>query len=519
MPYRAVCIVGAIGIALLCVSPAAAQPVLAPMRSNLRPVPLPLTDALEPAVVAQLASARADVQRTSAAGGRALADAYGELAQILHVYELFDGAEAAYRNAMRLASTDVRWPHLLGYLFAQTGRLDEAVERFAEVLRLDPSHREAAAHLADVNLRRGRLAVAREQFQAIVEAFPAFANNGLGEIALREERFDEAIRRLHAVLERIPTATAVHYPLAMAYRGLGRLDDARRHLDLRGTGTVRVSDPLVDRIRTLVRGERALVLQGRELYEAGQFSEAADAFRRAAAAAPASATAHVNLGLALVQAGDRSSAIDAFRAAVAAAPGDVAAHASLGALLAETGRLGEAAEHLRAAFDRAPEAAATRALLVRALLRLGRTDDALTVLARAASLDPDDEGVTVDLAILLADRMRYREAIARLQDGYQRHPGRAATATTLARLLAAAPDRTVRDGRRALEIATAVHTAAPGPVHRETVALALAEIGRCTEASEWMRKAIEEARRTNEIVDAVRLEAELPKYGGNECRP
>ena len=512
-------IVRAIGIMLLCAASAAAQPALAPMRPNLQAVPLPLTDLLEPAVVAQLATARDDVQRTSAAGGRELAEAYGELAQILHVYELFDGAEAAYRNAMRLASTDVRWPHLLGYLFAQTGRLDEAAERFEEVLRLNPSQREAAAHLADVHLRLGRLAVAREQFQAIADAFPAFANNGLGEVALREERFDEAVRRFQAVLERIPTATAVHYSLAMAYRGLGRLDDARRHLDLRGTGRVRVSDPFVDRIRTLVRGERALVLQGRELYEAGQFSEAADAFRRATAAAPTSATAHVNLGLALVQLGDRSSAIEAFRAAVAAAPEDVAAHASLGALLAETGRLAEAADELRAAFDRAPEAAATRTLLVRTLIRLGRTDDALTVLTRAASLDPDDEAVTVDLAILLADRMRYREAIAALRDAYQRHPDRAATATTLARLLAAAPDRTVRDGRRALEIATAVHAAAPGPVHGETVALALAELGRCNEASEWMRKAIDEARRTNEIVAAVRLESELPKYSGTECRP
>lgn len=513
------CIVRAIGIVLLSAASVAAQPVLAPMRSNLQPVPLPLTDTLEPAVAAQLASARADVQRASAAGGRELAEAYGELAQILHVYELFDGAEAAYRNAVRLASTDVRWPHLLGYLFAQTGRLDEAGERFADVLRLNPSRREAAAHLADVNLRLGQLAVARDQFEAVVEAFPAFANNGLGEVALREERFDEAVRRFQTVLDRIPTATAVHYSLAMAYRGLGRLDDARRHLDLRGSGRVRVSDPVVDRIRTLVRGERGLVLQGRELYEAGQFSEAADAFRRATAAAPASAAAHVNLGLALVQLGDRSSAIEAFRAAVAAAPEDVAAHASLGALLAETGRLGEAAEHLRAAFDRSPEAAATRTLLVRTLIRLGRTDDALTVLERAASLDPDEEVVTVDLAILLADRMRYREAIARLQATYQRHPDRAATATTLARLLAAAPDRTVRDGRRALEIATAVHTAAPGPAHGETVALALAELGRCKEASEWMRKAIDEARRTNDTFDAVRLESELPKYGRSECRP
>jgi len=282
---------------------------------------------------------------------------------------------------------------------------------------------------------------------------------------------------------------------------------------------VRVSDAVVDRLRTLVRGERGLVLQGRQLYEAGQYAEAADAFRRAIAAAPTSAAAHVNLGMALVQLDDTAAAIAAFRDAVGAAPDDAAAQASLGALLADSGQLPEAVQHLSAAFDRAPEAAATRTLLVRTLIRLGRTDDALTVLARAASLNPDDEAVTVDLAILLADRTRYREAIALLHEAHQRHSNRAATATTLARLLAAAPDRTVRDGRRALDIATAVHTAAPAPVHRETVALALAELGRCQEASEWMRKAIDEARNTNEIVDAVRLESELPKYGGNECRP
>jgi hypothetical protein len=51
------------------------------------------------------------------------------------------------------------------------------------------------------------------------------------------------------------------------------------------------------------------------------------------------------------------------------------------------------------------------------------------------------------------------------------------------------------------------------------VCTAVAELGRCTEASEWMRKAIDEARQTNEIVDAVRLESELPKYRENECRP
>ena len=506
-------------ILLLIAATAAAQPALPPVRPNLQAVPLLLSDTLEPAVLAQLDAARAGVARAAAGTDRQLADAYGELAQVLHVYEIFDGAEAAYRNAVRLSTRELRWPHLLGYLLAQIGRLDEAAAEFERVLRLSPGHREATAYLADVNLRRGRLAAAREQFEAIAEAFPAFASNGLGEVALRADRFEEAVGRFQSVLELFPTATAAHYSLAMAYRGLGRLDDARRHLALRGTGTVRVSDSVVDRLWTLVRGERGLVLQGRQLHEAGQFAEAADAFRRAIAAAPTSATAHVNLGMALVQLGDTAAAIAAFRDAVAAAPDDAAAHASLGALLADTSRLPEAVQHLSAAFDRAPDAAATRTLLVRTLLRLGRADEAVSVLARATSRAPDDEQIVVELAILLADRMRYREAIARLDDAFRRHPARAATATTLARLLAVAPDRALRDGRRALDIATAVHATAATPVHFETVALALAELGRCSEAADWMRKAIDEARRTNEVVDAVRLEGELPKYLAAECRP
>ena len=507
-------------ILLLFAATAAAQPALPPVRPNLQAVPLLLSDTLEPAVLAQLDAARAGVARAAARTDRQLADAYGELAQVLHVYEIFDGAEAAYRNAVRLSTRELRWPHLLGYLLAQIGRLDEAAAEFERVLRLSPGHREATAYLADVNLRRGRLAAAREQFEAIAEAFPAFASNGLGEVALRADRFDEAVGRFQSVLELFPTATAAHYSLAMAYRGLGRLDDARRHLALRGTGTVRVSDSVVDRLWTLVRGERGLVLQGRQLHEAGQFAEAADAFRRAIAAAPTSAAAHVNLGMALVQLGDTAAAIAAFRDAVAAAPDDAAAHASLGALLADTSRLPEAVRapvgRLRPRAGRRRHSSLSsceRCCASAAPTKQSRYSPARRLVRRTT------KQIVVELAILLADRMRYREAIARLDDAFRRHPARAATATTLARLLAVAPDRALRDGRRALDIATAVHATAATPVHFETVALALAELGRCSEAADWMRKAIDEARRTNEVVDAVRLEGELPKYLAAECRP
>jgi hypothetical protein len=82
----------------------------------------------------------------------------------------------------------------------------------------------------------------------------------------------------------------------------------------------------------------------------------------------------------------------------------------------------------------------------------------------------------------------------------------------LARLLAACPDKSVRDGARALPLAQAVWQAQPTAAHARTVALALAELGRCAEAAQWQRTAAEQARRSSEPV-----RDDLPL--SDSCRP
>ena len=145
------------------------------------------------------------------------------------------------------------------------------------------------------------------------------------------------------------------------------------------------------------------------------------------------------------------------------------------------------------------------------LLRAGRAEDAIRVLAKSHSVNADDEETLVSLSILLAQQNRFREAVALLAEGNQRFPERTATATTLARLLASSPDLSVRDGKRALDLANAVHSAEPTPVHGETVALALAELERCDEALSWMKRAVAEAEQENDAAEAGRLRGEVTK--------
>ena len=431
---------------------AARADVMAPPRAGLEPITFPPLDGLEPAVASHLREARSELERAAATAQRGdLARAYGAFGRILHAYEFFAAAEAAYLNAARLAPGESDWPHLLGFLYQQTGRLEEAAVSLGAARRARSGAGALAVRLGDVYVALDRLRDAREQYESVLTTLPAAAHQGLGEVALRERRYREALEHFRAALDRVPQATALHYSIAMAYRGLGRLDDARAHLAQRGTGGIVAADPVVDSLPSLVRGERLLVIRGNRFYAAGRYQEAADAFERALAVAPSSVPAHVNLASALVQLGDMPRAIDQMQSAYARSPDEV-------------------------------------------------------------------EEQVVALALQLSEHERYGDAIALLSGAERRVPGRAATATMLARLLASSPELARRNGARALELAMAVEGNEPRPAHAETVALALAELGRCSEAAEWMRRAAATAEATGDAAEVSRLRAELPRFEAPPCR-
>jgi Flp pilus assembly protein TadD len=275
----------------------------------------------------------------------------------------------------------------------------------------------------------------------------------------------------------------------------------------------------VESLQDLLRGERALAIQGRLAYQGEQYKDAAEAFGKAVEAAPTSATARVNLGSALSRLGDTEGAIREFGAALRFDPQNVDAHLNLGILLASEGRDGNAVEHLRNVVDQTPENLAARRALARSYMKLDRTDEAISVLQQITSRDASDEGSLVSLSILLSERARFAEARDLLERANRLFPDRTPTATTLARLLAASPDVSLRDGSRALALAMTVYEAQPTAVHAETVALSLAELGRCGEAASWLQKALAEARRKGDADVVSRLGKELPRYERTPCRP
>ena len=117
--------------------------------------------------------------------------------------------------------------------------------------------------------------------------------------------------------------------------------------------------------------------------------------------------------------------------------------------------------------------------------------------------------------MVLVTEGRWTQARDRLAAAMERFPDTPAFPLALARVLAAAPDRRARDGRRALEVMRRLPEEQQRMDLGETLAMALAEVGRFEEAAGVQREAI--AAAPEELQE--RMAANLELYeAGQPCR-
>ena len=500
--------------------PATAAPSAAmPAAPSVTP-PSPDLTGLEAAVASQLGEARqALVTALADASSQpaARATAWGELGQLYHAYGLLDAAVVCYREAARLAPGELRWPYLLGQ--AERGRSDLAAARvaFTEAL-VRGRYPPAEVALAEIALAEGDAAAAEVAARRALQVVPgdAAALAALGQAKLSQRDFGAARDALQAALAAVPGANRLHYPLALAYRGLGDAERANQELALVGKTGVRTADPLLDEIDSARRGELAPLLRGRRAAAAGDWKAAAEDFRRALAANPESVTARVDLSAALGSTGDPAGARRLLEEALVREPSNATAHFNLGVLLLQAGDAAGALPHLEAAAAARPGDAEAVRTLGDVLLALGRPADALPRFRAAIAAAPFDEAARFGEAATLVRSGQLAEARERLEEAQKVMPEQGRLTHLYARLLAVAPDLSLRNGERAVELARKVWDAQPTADHGRTLALALAEAGRCADAAKLARALAEQlqgAERTDLETVAKQWDA------GPPCRP
>jgi len=343
---------------------------------------------------------------------------------------------------------------------------------------------------------------------------------GLGQVLMSRRSYSEAVDCFEKALTHAPSANRIHYSLAMAYRGMGDVEKAKSHLTQQGPVGVRVSDPLVDGLQDLIKGERLHLIRGKQAADAKRYSEAVDEFRKAVAANPKSVVARVNLGAALSQIEDLEGAAQQFDEALRIEPQRANAHYNLAVLLARQSKHDQAIDHLKSCLSVEPNDLSARFLLARELLKSDRLDEALVEFSRVVQADPSDESALLEQVKLQHRKGQYKQALDTLEKFHAAFPQKGRTILLLAYLLTVSPQLDLRDGARALEFARQVYKTTNSPQHGALVAMALGELGRCSEAADWQRRMIAAAEHESNTDLIGKLGADLKRYEATQsCRP
>lgn len=404
-----------------------------------------------------------------------LAEGYGRLGAYYDVYQIRSGAESCYSNAVTLDPTVFRWAFLYAYLAHASGRYEVAQERFRNAAAINPEYPSLGLFEAEIHLEFNQVEQAEPLLETAAEAegLRGRAMFRLGQIALQERQFDEAVIFFRAALKADPEGNAVWFPLAQALRGSGDAEGARAALAQRGKQLPRVRDPLLEQLDALDQGSRPYYFAGLGAARKGDYVAAAAAFEQGLAQDSENPFARVSYARALYLSGRTNESREQLEIAEAQAPDE-----TLPVFL--LGLLDRAAADNDAAQARFEQVVASRpdhsgALYFLGLMAFENENYPVAAQRLDETLEAEPGNIYAKILGLVArQRSGVSELILReeLAEIVAVSPGQWMPRYALARLLAASVETEVLDVTLALELSRQLVRLQAHPAVFEAMALA-----------------------------------------------
>ncbi len=489
-------------------------------------LPAPELTTLEPAVATQLRQSENRLKQALSdkrTRQPELEKNYVTLGKLYHAYDLTLAAKVSYQNALKLNQNNFTATYLLARIEQQQGSYEQAIKYYLLAAKLNSRYFALWVNLGECYRKMSQLKSAQEAYyQARVfvpEAPSVFA--GLGHVALANKEYPQAITYYKKALDKQPGANRLYYSLAMAVRGLGDNKLSRKYFSKSGKIGIKPYDPVYDNIKQLLRGERVQILRGRKAYLMGNYAKAVKSFSAAVEADPKSVRARINLSAALSQLKKYAEAESILLQAIELEPDSSTANYNIGQLLSFRGDYKAAIKYLQKAAETNPTDASIFLDLADNQKKLKQFVQALNNYNKATILDPQQARAWRGSAELLLRKGDYANAIKVLDLANKELPSDGLIAHTLARVLATSPKYSLRDGRRAVDLAQRVLKAQPTLGHADTLARAYGEFGDCKKAADLVQQMLDSIEEVKGEQNEMRTRyIALRKYyrQNNPCR-
>jgi protein O-mannosyl-transferase len=187
---------------------------------------------------------------------------------------------------------------------------------------------------------------------------------------------------------------------------------------------------------------------------------------------------------------------------------------NLGIIFLQNGQLDDAISRLQAAIDLRPENGPAHNNLAKALLQKGRVAEAMVHYRKFLEIEPGNVEARNILGTALIQQGRIRQAIEQWQEAQTIEPENGNAASNLAWVFATCPDDSIRDGRRAVELAEKALRISGGkiPMIFRVLAAAYAEDRRFSQAIESAQRGADLATSQGNAALAAELQSNMALY-------
>jgi tetratricopeptide (TPR) repeat protein len=496
--------------------------------SLLRTVPTPDTSKLAPQAAKQLSERRAELDKLKAeAVGPPLAQIYAEMGA-LYVRSGFDDAAAmAFYDASQVSPDDSRWYYLRGVIARKLKHNDDARLNFQAALEHDKVYLPIRYRLADTLIEAGDFAGARKLLEDTAHEHPdqAVVFAMLGQLALKQKRYADAVTHIDTALKLDPKATELYGHLAEAYSGQNNIKAAEEARAKAGDVTTALDDPLVAGMYSgnaappLPQVTGTPIEQAQALARLGRIGAAreklavileqspGDVDALALSARIEAAAGNVVIAKALI---DQALQAKSDSAVVYLSSGVVAEYAN------DDKKAYDEYQHAQRLDHRLPD---TWLLLGNAEMRRSHYEQAAGQYRQLVALQPDNAVAYAHLVAAQVAQGKCSEALQTINGALAKHADDGDLMQIFVRLASTCPAANKQERDVALDYGQALYKQVPDASSASALALALAAHGKFKEAQEYQAEAIFDSMRARDGAAAALYKSTTQEFFAKQQVP
>jgi tetratricopeptide (TPR) repeat protein len=334
--------------------------------------------------------------------GGSLQQVQARLAHALALHQAgeLQGAQAIYREILKVQPDHFDSLHLSGVIACQTGDLELGVRLIGGAVRVNPDVASAYYNRANALLKLKRAEEALENLDKALSLQPDYpeAHFSRGNALMDLKRQEEALASYNKALSQRPDYVAAYNNRGNALRELKRLDEAVASFD----SAVALNPDYVE----------AHCSRGNALRDLKRFEEAVASYDKALSLKPDLAETYFNRGNAQLELKRLEDAVASYNSALSLKSDLTEAYNNRGNALLELKRFEQAVASYDGAVSLNPGLAEAHNNRGKALVELKRLEDAVASYDRALLLKPDLAMAYISRASVLMELKRFEEAVS-----------------------------------------------------------------------------------------------------------